>query len=113
APVVAAPSVDGAALFASTCAACHQPDGKGLAGQFPPLAQSDFLAADKTRAIQTVLGGRSGEITVNGATYNGVMPPWAHLSDADIAALLTYVRGSFGNKLDAVTPAEVAKERTP
>lgn len=101
----------GEAVYLGTCSTCHQRDGAGLPGVFPPLANSDFLMADKERSINLVLRGLSGPVTVNGQAYNGVMPPFANLTDHEIAAVLTYVRSSFGNSGDAVTDAEVAAVR--
>jgi nitrite reductase (NO-forming) len=100
----------GKIVFEASCAACHQPTGQGVPGAFPPLAGSDFLMADKARAIHTVVHGREGEMTVNGQKYNGVMPSLG-LNDEDIADVLTYVRSSWGNKGDIVTPEEVKKQR--
>jgi nitrite reductase (NO-forming) len=103
----------GKAVFTQTCAACHQQQGQGLAPAFPPLAGSDFLMADKARAISVVLNGLNGtEVQVNGTTYRGVMPPWQQLSNDDVANVLTYVRSAWGNKGDAVSAAEVAAARS-
>ena len=101
----------GKAVFNANCAACHQPDGKGLKGAFPPLARSDFLHGDRREVIGAALFGLSGPITVNGEEYNGVMPSLGHLEDADLAAALTYVFGSWGNELAAVSVDEVAAVR--
>ena len=102
----------GQATFGRICAACHQAQGQGLPGTFPPLAHSDYLAsAPKAKIIGHVLHGLQGPVTVLGNTYNGAMPAMSFLSDEEIAAVLTYVRSSFGNKLDPVTPAEVAAVR--
>ncbi|MCB0360199.1 MAG: c-type cytochrome, partial [Bdellovibrionales bacterium] len=103
----------GEALYLSTCAACHRPDGKGMPGAFPPLAQSDFLVPPYSDAIATVLNGRSGEIVVNGATYNGVMPPQSQLSDEEIADVLTYVVSSWGNPGGQITSSQVRTIRSP
>ncbi|MEO8480552.1 MAG: copper-containing nitrite reductase [Gemmatimonadota bacterium] len=97
-------------VFDRVCAACHQPGGVGLEGAFPPLAGSDYLNADKARAIATVVMGRTGEIKVNGKEYDGVMPS-LQLSDEDIANVLTYVYHSWGNNKSVVMPAEVAAAR--
>lgn len=102
--------VDGKQAYESVCAACHQPDGTGMKGAFPPVRDSDYLQADKIRAVKAVLEGLHGEITVNGEKYNAVMPPMAYLSDADIAAALTYVLTSW-NGGGEVTVAEVAAVR--
>jgi nitrite reductase (NO-forming) len=101
----------GRRLFTSICAACHQPTGRGIPNVFPPLASSDFLNADKGRAIKTVLNGRQGEIVVNGQKFNNSMPKFP-LSDEDIAEVLTFVYSSFGNSGVEVTPDEVAFLRT-
>src|SRR5690606_20288088 len=88
----------GEAPYLQNCAACHQPDGKGLAGAFPPLAASDWLAGKSPAEVaSTVLSGLEGEIVVNGVTYNSLMPAQSHISDADIAAITTYVLNSWGN----------------
>jgi len=96
----------GKKLFTSICAACHQPTGKGLPNVFPPLAGSDFLNADKDRAIQIIMHGKHGEVVVNGMKFNNSMPSFP-LGDEDIANVLTYVYNSFGNSGLAVTPDEV------
>ena len=96
----------GQRVYAQTCFACHQPDGKGLPGIFPPLAGSDYLKADRKRAIETILKGRTGPITVNGANYNNAMPPQV-LSDVQIADVLTYVTNSFGNEASPISDYEV------
>ena len=100
----------GRELFSSICAACHQPTGTGIPNVFPPLAGSDYLNADKNRAIKTVLNGRQGLIVVNGLQFNNSMPKFP-LDDADIANVLTYVYNSFGNAGIEVTPQEVARLR--
>lgn len=96
----------GMRIFSSVCAACHQPTGRGRPNVFPPLAGSDFLNADKERAIKTVIFGRQGEVVVNGLKYNNNMPSFP-LTDADIASVLTYVYNSFGNSGIEVTREEV------
>jgi mono/diheme cytochrome c family protein len=93
-------------LFVSICAACHQPTGRGLPNVFPPLAGSDYLNADKNRAIQTVLFGRQGQVVVNGRKFNNNMPSFP-LNDQNIANVLTFVYNSFGNSGLEVTPDEV------
>ncbi len=100
----------GKRLFATICAACPQPNGLGLPARFPPLAGSDFLNADKHRAIKVVVNGLQGEITVNGQQFNNSMPKFP-LSDDDIASALTYVYNSFGNSGKDVTPQEVSTVR--
>ena len=101
----------GKKIYEANCAACHQPNGKGLPGAFPPLAGSDFLQGDREDVLAVALFGLSGPITVNGEEYNGVMPSMGHLTDEDLAAALTYVFSSWGNALAAVSVAEVAALR--
>ncbi|MBZ4421614.1 copper-containing nitrite reductase [Myxococcus sp. RHSTA-1-4] len=101
----------GKTLFAGTCSVCHQNEGQGLPDVFPPLAQSDYLMADKRRSIGIVLNGMSGPVQVRGKTYNSVMPPMSQLNDDEVADILTYVRNTWGNRGDAVTAAEVAEVR--
>ena len=101
----------GGALYNTHCGACHQPTGQGLPGAFPPLAESDYLMQSRTRAIETVIKGLTGEIEVNNQKYNAVMPGMGHLSDADIAAILTYVTNAWGNEGSAFAAGEIAKVR--
>jgi nitrite reductase (NO-forming) len=100
----------GRRVFTQNCAACHQADGRGIPGAFPPLARSDYLNADPRRAIAVVLRGLGGPITVNGAVYNSVMPA-LHVSDDDVANVLTYVFSQWGNSGAVVTPDQVRAVR--
>jgi hypothetical protein len=101
---------DGGQLYTLYCSACHGTDGKGATGgQFPPLAGSPWVAGDATRATKIVLHGLHGEVEVDGRTFNLEMPPQGGmLPDDQIAAILTSVRSSWGNKEQAVT-AEFVK----
>jgi nitrite reductase (NO-forming) len=90
---------------------CHQAEGQGIPGTFPPLAKSDYLMADTGRAIETVLNGLTGPLEVNGQQYHGTMPPMGHLKDDDIAEVLSYIRSSWGNAEPPVSAAEVASVR--
>jgi nitrite reductase (NO-forming) len=94
-------------IYQQNCAACHQPDGKGIPGAFPPLVKSDYFNADWKRAIDTVKNGRSGPITVNGAVFNGVMPSLG-LSDEDISNVLTFVSNSWGNNKRVFKKSEIS-----
>lgn len=96
--------------FLANCAACHQPDGKGVPNAFPPLAGSDFLNADHHRAASIVANGFSGKVTVNGQTFNSVMPA-VSLNDQQIANVVTYVLNSFGNKGGELSAEDVAKAK--
>jgi len=101
----------GRVLYNGTCSVCHQQDGEGLAGVFPPLANSDYLMADTRRAIEIVLNGLTGPVTVNGSPFNSVMPPMSQLNDDEIANILTYSLNDWGNEGDVVSSDEVAEVR--
>ncbi|MEM9237487.1 MAG: PA14 domain-containing protein [Verrucomicrobiota bacterium] len=100
---------DGGQLYNTYCSACHAPDGKGaVGGQFPPLAGSAWVAGKADRAIKVVLHGLEGPVDVLGKQYNLVMPPQgAALPDDHIAAILTYIRSSWGNNAGNVIPGQV------
>lgn len=98
----------GKQVYMQTCFACHQSEGQGIPNAFPPLANSDYLNADVNRAIGVVVNGLSGEITVNGDTYNSVMTKQMISSD-DVANVLTYVYNSWGNSKEVVTKEMVEK----
>jgi len=101
----------GKKAYEGICMACHQADGKGLPGAFPPLAGSDYLLANPERAVQNVVNGLSGEVIINGQKYDGVMPAMTQLSDQEIADALTYIMNSWGNKDGVIAVAQVAAER--
>ncbi|HET6565408.1 MAG TPA: cytochrome D1 domain-containing protein [Xanthomonadales bacterium] len=102
---------NGNKLFATHCSACHQAEGQGLKGAFPPLAASDYLAQGPAPAVEAVIKGLSGPITVNGVDYNAVMPALGYLSDSDVADVVTFVMNSWGNPGGEVNAAEVAAAR--
>ncbi|MCG2583826.1 copper-containing nitrite reductase [Massilia sp. TS11] len=101
----------GKALFAGTCSVCHQANGAGLPGVFPPLAKSDYVNADPKRTIGVVLRGLNGKVKVNGTEYNSTMPPMNQLNDDEVANILTYVLNSWGNKGGQIKASEVKAER--
>lgn len=101
----------GQKIYETYCASCHQLNGKGAAGRFPPLVDVSWVSGDKTRLINVLLNGLEGNIEVNGVGYNGVMPKHAFLTDAEAAGVLTYIRQNFGKKEDEVTAKEVEKQR--
>lgn len=105
-------TVDGGQIYTAQCLACHQATGQGLPGVFPPLAGSEWVVGKPEVAVQIVLHGISGDLTVKGAHYNGMMPTFKDkLKDEEIAAVLTHVRSSFGNAAGPVDVALVKKER--
>ncbi len=98
-------------IYTKTCFACHQANGEGIANAFPPLAKSDYLNADVKRAIDIVLNGKTGEITVNGKKYNSVMTKQT-LTDDEIADVLTYVYNSWGNNKTNVKVSTVQEVKS-
>ena len=101
----------GEALFTGTCSVCHQPNGQGLEGVFPPLAGSDLLAHEPRRAMQIVLNGLSGAVTVNGKVFNSIMPPMSQLNDDELANILTFVTHAWGNQGYRYSAQELAATR--
>jgi nitrite reductase (NO-forming) len=103
----------GQKLYNEYCKTCHQENGKGLGSVYPPLAGSDYLKSkSKAEIIKAVTGGLKGEITVNGKKFNGVMAPLpTKYTDQDVADILTYVYGSWGNNGTKITLADVKKNR--
>jgi glucose/arabinose dehydrogenase/mono/diheme cytochrome c family protein len=106
------PGIDrGRDLYIRNCFVCHQFNGAGVPGIFPPLAGSDLIATDLDRAIKAVVEGLSGEITVLGKHYKGVMPP-VTISDAEVADVFTYILNKWGNPGGAITAEKVKNVRS-
>lgn len=93
------------------CASCHGNQGQGKPPTFPPLAGSEWLMLGPDALSLIVLYGLKGEIEVQGRTYRGYMPPMQHISDEDIAALLTYMTQTWVGEEQAVMPEDVARLR--
>ncbi|MGE4534526.1 c-type cytochrome [Halomonas sp.] len=105
-------AVNGETLFTAQCAACHQPTGQGVPGTFPPLAGSRWLLGDPALPVAIVNDGLSGPISVAGDDYRGTMPAFGDkLSAEELAAVLSYARGAWGNAAGAVAPALVKQHR--
>jgi nitrite reductase (NO-forming) len=100
----------GKEIYLRNCVSCHMDQGEGLEGVFPPIAKSDYMLADKKRAIQQTLYGITGEMTVNGVKYNGEMNAFP-LSDEEMSDLMNYIYNSFGNKSGVISPEEVKAAR--
>jgi mono/diheme cytochrome c family protein len=105
----------GETIYEMACLPCHQPEGKGLPGVYPPLAGSDWVGGDTARLIKIVLHGLTGKLTVGGQDFGGPnripMPSLGGLTDEQIADVLTFVRKEFGPKVSAVSVEEVNKVR--
>lgn len=103
----------GATVY-NNCQGCHQVSGAGQPGLIPPLAGSDWVTGPNggtERIIRVVLNGLSGPVAVKGTNYNNVMPPQGHLSDKELAWVVTYIRNTWGNEGTMVTPEMVAEVR--
>lgn len=101
----------GEKIYYTYCSTCHQQDGRGATGRFPPLTGTEWVIGDKERLINIVLNGMEGSMEVNGEVYNGVMPQHSFLSDEEVADVLTYIRANFGNDAGEIKPEEVRKLR--
>ncbi len=110
----AAPAIErmerGGKIYAEKCLICHQPSGQGVPPVYPPLAQSDWMKADRERTVKVLCEGLSGSIKVNGQTYDNSMPAQM-LDDAQVADVLTFVTNSWGNEQGEFSAEEVARAR--
>lgn len=97
--------------YQTVCQSCHQADGNGLPGAFPPLAGSEWLNGDPETPVRVVLLGLTGAIEVKGAKFNATMPPPPGMTDEQIAEAITFARSNFGNKASAVDVALVKQVR--
>src|SRR5437868_7648168 len=107
------PAERGKKIFLANCATCHQPNGLGVPGQYPPLAGSEFTTGGSRRPAMIVLKGLQGPVKVKGQQFGtAVMQPWDKtLTDQKIADVLTYERSDWGNKASPVTPEQIAALR--
>lgn len=101
--------IQGRDLYKANCASCHQADGKGLKKLIPPLASSDFLRKNQIESVHLIKNGASESITVNGISYQPTMPAHAHLSNLEIAEIMTYINNSWGNEFGFVDGKKVKK----
>lgn len=102
-------SANGGSVYMQNCSSCHGSGGKGQPGAFPPLSGNPVVTGAPTHVIHIVKAGLTGPIKVKGQSYNGQMPSWSGILNNDqIAAVVTYIRSSWGNKAGSVTPAQVA-----
>lgn len=105
-------AVDGKQIFTNTCQACHQPTGQGLPGVFPPLAGAEWVTGDAEILSKILLHGLTGSITVAGSTYNGAMPGFGNqFNDAELAAVLTFIRSEWGNNSPPIEASTIAAMR--
>jgi mono/diheme cytochrome c family protein len=107
------PKVLGKKLFSANCVTCHQANGQGQPGQFPPLAGSEFVLGDASnRLIAIVLKGLQGPVQVKGQSFNNAMQAWeGQYTDQQLAAILSYVRSDWGNNAPEIPPEAVKAMR--
>lgn len=105
--------MSGAAVYTSKCSTCHQPNGQGVTGAFPPLVDSPYVIGDPAIPVRIVLRGMQGPVEIKGVTYNGMMPAWADLlTDEEIAAVVSHIRSELpGNSAKPVDVEFVAEQR--
>jgi mono/diheme cytochrome c family protein len=101
----------GKGVYDTYCLACHQADGSGVPDLNPPLIKTKWTMGDKKTLINVLLKGLDQEIDVNGETFANVMPAMSHLSDEEIADVLTFVRNNFENKASSISAKEVKAQR--
>jgi mono/diheme cytochrome c family protein len=102
---------EGKNLYSKNCMSCHQSDGSGVPGMYPPLQKSNWVNGDKKRLIKIMLNGLQGEIEVNNETYIQSMPSHSYLTDDQIAKVLSFIRKNFGNDAPDVKMNEVTELR--
>ncbi|CAZ97863.1 c-type cytochrome [Zobellia galactanivorans] len=106
--VLAESMMRGSEIYADFCVSCHLENGEGIQSTFPPLANSDYLAQNREASIRGVKYGQQGKMTVNGISYNNIMPSMG-LEDEEIADVMNYIMNSWGNtSKKMVTVDEVA-----
>lgn len=104
-------TVSGTAIFTSRCVSCHQANGQGIPGAFPPLVKSPYVLGEPEILAHIVLQGLRGEVQVEGQTYNGIMPPWQEqLSDEEAAAVINHIRSGLGDNKAGKVDVELIKK---
>jgi len=98
---------EGRRLYGLHCANCHQPDGQGLARLYPPLRNSDYLKANKSKVICGIKFGQKGPLTVNGIGFNQIMPPVPNITDLEIAEIATYIYTEFADTTQIITMNDI------
>ncbi len=99
---------DGATVYLTDCSSCHQADGQGVSGAFPPLAGNAVVTGNPVAVIAIVKNGLEGRVTVNNLAYSGIMPSWkGQISDDQIAAVISYIRSAWNNHAGGVSVSQV------
>ena len=101
----------GKKIYDEYCMACHQEDGSGVPGMYPPLGKAEYVTGPADELIKVIVFGLEGPITVNGVAYSQEMPAHDYLSDDDIATLVNYIKETWGNKGSSVSAADVKRVR--
>lgn len=111
-PETAGKEHPGKAVYTQYCLSCHQSDGSGVPNMHPPLTPGSWVGNDPNELIAILMKGLSGKVEVKGEVYKNFMPSHAQLTDEQIADVLSYIRSSFGNNFEPVTPDMVKKARS-
>lgn len=99
---------DGATVYLENCSSCHQTNGEGVAGAFPPLAGNPVVTGNPVAVIAIVKNGLEGKIVVHGSAYSGIMPAWKkQITDQQIAEVISYIRTSWNNNSHGVSLSQV------
>ncbi|MBN1387343.1 MAG: cytochrome c [Bacteroidales bacterium] len=102
----------GKKIYDRVCLVCHQSDGSGVPMMYPPVIESEYISGNTDSLIVLILEGMSGPVLIKGEEYNSIMPPMKDvLDDREVADLINYLRNSFGNSGERVSPGQVAEMR--
>jgi len=104
------PRTQGKALYESYCANCHQPDGNGLVGNIPPLAQADWLQTNRNEIACVIRYGMKGPMQVNGLEYNAIMAGAHRITDAEITNITNYILTAWGNDLPPLGASQISDQ---
>tara|TARA_R110002167_G_scaffold65757_21_gene186058 strand:- start:1247 stop:1744 length:498 start_codon:yes stop_codon:yes gene_type:complete len=102
----------GKKVYSQYCLVCHQSSGSGVSGLNPPLKETEYVLGSKDRLLGIILNGSNVGLSIKGTTYSNAMPGFGTLSDEDIANVASYIRNSFGNSAEPITPEEVTGFRS-
>ena len=103
---------EGKKVYRQVCLTCHQANGGGVPGLNPPLIKTDYVLGDKSNLLEIIIKGSEAELARDKSEYANVMQGYGMLGDEEIANVASYIRNSFGNKADPITPREVAAYRS-
>jgi mono/diheme cytochrome c family protein len=111
--LTSADTIAGKKVYESNCLVCHQFNGIGVSDIYPPLANSDYMLADKNRALKNIINGFKSSVTVNGKKYKGNMMPDIEMTDKELKDVMNYILNSWGNKGGIITLKDVKAAQKP